>query len=74
MNVEAKISAGRENPIQIGAPAPLEFGAFFVLDSAYGGWLWAGFGLAGFLFDRFLTPQPATSNCVRTVVGGSNQI
>jgi hypothetical protein len=51
---------GRENPqSQRRTSAPTD-GAFLVPVS-YGGCAWAGFGLAGFLCGRFLTPRTVAS-------------
>ncbi|WP_157693179.1 hypothetical protein [Halomonas sp. R57-5] len=73
----AKSTAGRENPSSNRRySAPIIAGAFFPpVVRRYGGCAWARFGVAGFLFDRFLTLRTVASNRVRTVVGDSkNQI
>lgn len=69
----AKSTAGRENPSSNRRySAPTITGAFFVsVVRRYGGCAWARFGVAGFLFDRFLTPRTVASSRVRTVVGDS---
>jgi hypothetical protein len=41
---------------------------------SYGGCAWAGFGLAGFLFDRFLTPRTVATQSREKDRGDSNQI
>ncbi|WP_148485251.1 hypothetical protein [Pseudomonas massiliensis] len=62
--VAASSATGRENPWRNwrnSAPIPFA-GAFFTpADSCYGGRAWAGFGLAGFQFPRFLTPRTAAT-------------
>jgi hypothetical protein len=69
----AKSTAGRENPSSNRRySAPITAGAFFPPEvRRYGGCAWARFGVAGFLFDRFLTLRTVASNRVRTVVGDS---
>ena len=71
----AKSTAGRENPNSNRRySAPTIAGAFFMpVMRRYGGCAWARFGVAGFLFDRFLTPRTVASNRVRTVVGDSKE-
>ncbi|WP_035572219.1 hypothetical protein [Halomonas halocynthiae] len=69
----AKSSAGRENPSSNRrTSAPID-GAF-LLPVSYGGCAWAGFGLAGFLFDRFLTPRMVATQSREKDRGDSNQI
>lgn len=72
--VAANSATGRENPLNVrrnSAPIPFA-GAFFTpANSCYGGRAWAGFGLAGFLTSRFLTPRTAAT-LSREKDGGSS--
>ena len=71
--VTAKSVTGRENPYYSRRnSAPTFAGAFFVpAKRRYGGCAWAGFGPAGFLECRFLTPRTVAPIRVRTMGGGS---
>ena len=72
--VAANSATGRENPSNVrrtGAPIKIA-GVFFVPAILnYGGCAWAGFGLAGFLTSRFLTPRTAATPS-REKDGGSS--
>ena len=72
--VAANSATGRENPWNVrrnSAPITIA-GAFFVpAILCYGGCAWAGFGLAGFLTSRFLTPRTAAT-LSREKDGGSS--
>lgn len=72
--VVANSTTGRENPLNVrrnSAPITIA-GAFFVpAILCYGGCAWAGFGLAGFLTSRFLTPRTAAT-LSREKDGGSS--
>jgi len=73
LSAGAKSSAGRENPSSNRrTSAPID-GAF-LMPVSYGGCAWAGFGLAGFLFDRFLTPRTVATQSREKDRGDSNQI
>ena len=67
----AKSLAGRRNPSsQRRTSAPID-GAF-LMPVSYGGCAWAGFGLAGFLCDRFPTPRTVATQSRRKDRGDSN--
>lgn len=74
LTVAANSATGRENPRNVrrnSAPITIA-GAFFVpAILCYGGCAWAGFGLAGFLTSRFLTPRTAAT-LSREKDGGSS--
>lgn len=70
--VAAKSVTGRRNPNESRRnSAPTLAGAFFVPAKCYGGWLWAGFGLAGFLDSRYSYPAISRLQSRRKDVGDS---
>lgn len=72
--VAANSATGRENPWNVRRnSAPITIAGAFLVPAilCYGGCAWAGFGLAGFLTSRFLTPRTAAT-LSREKDGGSS--